>query len=942
MKQLNTNIFRFLIFGFIFLSSYSVAHATHLRAGQITASQLSPNSLTYRITLIVYRDTRGVPADPQATLVIQPGGVSLTAPLLDEVPVAPLITRVRYVFTYTFPGAGTYRLGYREQFRNGCTVNMSNALETDLFVESQLVIQPFVGVNNSPILLAPPVDQAALGQKFLHNPAAYDPDGDSLSFKLVTPKRNFDTEVSNYRPLNNYLSAISESGGTPFYGIDPVTGTVTWDAPGGLANGSCVNIAIKVEEWRKVVNAQGQVSYVFLGYVVRDMQIVVTQTTNRRPLLQVPGDACVAATQESLNEVITATDPDGHSVQITATGQVFDSSFPAPRASFDGTTFQWAPSCEHIRAQPYQIVFKAQDNPPPSLGEPLVDIKVWNIKVVGPKPVNLQANVDNANDEITLTWDPYVCAAKAQKLIVWRKDGCSSGNPMNCDTGAPDGQGYVAIAELPPTATSYTDKRVKVGRRYSYRISAVFPPPAGGESYASDEVCVALAIDVPLFTKVDITNTDANNGSIEVNFIQPFQFPNGTPPSPFGYVVYRGEGLDGNANTPVFSLYNVNPADRSIISFIDNGLNTLDKSYHYRIAFFSNATDANSAVFVDSSDVASTVRLSLTPKSNCIDLRWDYNTPWSNALQNHDIFQSLNSAGSFNLLAQFMPTVTEYGFYTDTGAGQDNTTYFYYILTRGSYYNDDITNEYPSLSVPLVNRSQINSAQPDDQVPPCPPVLSVQAIDCATFDFTAGPPFSNQLQWSFNNGNGSGSGSCGETINGCEYEASNIAVFRIYYKPNTEASYGSPIAEVSGTQFSFTHGGLNSLAGCYVITAVDQSGNESAFSNEVCVDNCIQFKLPNVFTPNGDGFNDVFTPLEPLLFVESIEFEVVNRWGKRVFYSASDPAINWNGRYNPDGNSSGGSELPSGVYYYIAKVRFLRVDPKNSEQLFQGWIHLLR
>ena len=56
---------------------------------------------------------------------------------------------------------------------------------------------------------------------------------------------------------------------------------------------------------------------------------------------------------------------------------------------------------------------------------------------------------------------------------------------------------------------------------------------------------------------------------------------------------------------------------------------------------------------------------------------------------------------------------------------------------------------------------------------------------------------------------------------------------------------------------------LLSFARCYKIAAVDVSGNVGELSEELCIDNCPYYELPNVFTPNNDDYNDVFSAFEP-------------------------------------------------------------------------------
>jgi gliding motility-associated-like protein len=73
------------------------------------------------------------------------------------------------------------------------------------------------------------------------------------------------------------------------------------------------------------------------------------------------------------------------------------------------------------------------------------------------------------------------------------------------------------------------------------------------------------------------------------------------------------------------------------------------------------------------------------------------------------------------------------------------------------------------------------------------------------------------------------------------------------------------------------------------------------------IDNII---VPNVFTPNGDGANDLFVIRANGINV--LEVSIFSRSGAMV-YSAKSPIIVW------DGRNSSGSEMSEGIYYYILK-----------------------
>ena len=86
---------------------------------------------------------------------------------------------------HTYSSPGTYTMYMEDPNRNYGVVNIPNSVNVPMYVQTILVINPFLGYNNSPTLLNPPVDVGCVDQIFIHNPGAYDVDGDSLSYRLV-------------------------------------------------------------------------------------------------------------------------------------------------------------------------------------------------------------------------------------------------------------------------------------------------------------------------------------------------------------------------------------------------------------------------------------------------------------------------------------------------------------------------------------------------------------------------------------------------------------------------------------------------------------------------------------------------------------------------------------------------------------------------------------
>ncbi len=90
------------------------------------------------------------------------------------------------------------------------------------------------------------------------------------------------------------------------------------------------------------------------------------------------------------------------------------------------------------------------------------------------------------------------------------------------------------------------------------------------------------------------------------------------------------------------------------------------------------------------------------------------------------------------------------------------------------------------------------------------------------------------------------------------------------------------------------------------------------------------FYVPNVFSPNGDGINERFSPVSPNASMFS-EMTIFNRWGKEIFRSTTLSDA-WDGSFE-------GSKVPDGTYVYIVRWKDSCTQVKNERV---GHVTLLR
>jgi hypothetical protein len=915
-----------------------LAQASHIRAGDIQAKvdtiDGNPNRIFFKFTL--YRDnglgTNTNPVDqPTVTIYFGDGNRQDGIPKASTVRVGATDI-FTYTFEHTFGAPGSYTVSFVGENRNANVRNMANSSGQTFYVSTTITINPAYGRNRSPVLRAPAIDVGAVGQVFLHNPAGYDADGDSLAYHLRTCQQvDGGTTTANLtnRPVpttcDRYVYPDDPSvtpGTTPlqvayngvpvgnptqraFISQDVNTGQITWNAP---AVSGIYNIAFTVDEFRRTPNGFRKI-----GTVIRDMQIIINQTQNLPPTLTVDPDLCViAGEQVTLNASATdGSGPNSPATNVTLTA--FSGILPPAtfRQTTTGTTvrgvFNWNTDCSNVSDQPYVVVFRAQDTAPNPNTPALVDIRPVRITVVGPPPQNLRATASGAGGLVSvLTWNSYVCQ-NASQILIYRKENPSGFNPGKCETGIPASAGYTQVGAVPATATSFADNQGLVrGKTYCYRIYATFPRPAGGASIASQEACLLFSGRSAMLTNVDVNTTNATTGQITVKWTQP-KADVGTFASPV-YRLYRSIGNGPQALAATITTI-------TDTTYVDPNLNTLANQYTYTLKFSSTT---NGTVVEETAPTATSVRTSLAPDglTRSITVNWAYNVPWDNSRQPTRIYRRDPGSSTFNQVATATPGATS-GSYQDKNLvlGQE---YCYYVQTNGQYP------AYSFLSSLLNNSQQICTTL---LAVPCTPVLSLQVTNCDSLAnlqsyLPVNQTYQNNLRWTV-----------GNTPAGCEANAVYYRVFR------SETAGGAYALIDSTTRLSYVDRNRPRATYCYKVQAVAASGQRSGLSNEACQSDCLFFILPNVFVPGGTNKdNQLFRPKtsSPIL---RTHIQIFNRWGRKVYESDREPYINWNGG-GAAGESSTSGMASGGIYYYLAEVQF--DDAAKTTRSYKGWVELIR
>ncbi|MCB0769375.1 MAG: T9SS type A sorting domain-containing protein [Flavobacteriales bacterium] len=240
----------------MFSSTILDAKASHMLGGEIRYSP-TEDPFTYEIEVFLFSNLNS-PADRPEIFIDFGDGVTDTIPrtlITDYNSEAPCATvrLSQYLVTHTYSEEGAYVVRFVDQNRSSGIINIPNSNSQSFCVEAVLMIDQALGPNTSIAFDTLQFKFQRNWNALIHEPGAFDADGDSLAFELVQPNGH------GCFPINGY----QYPEGANYTWLEPTTGTYIWDYP--TVWGEFV-IAIRGTEYRN-----GQL----IGQVTRDMTICV-------------------------------------------------------------------------------------------------------------------------------------------------------------------------------------------------------------------------------------------------------------------------------------------------------------------------------------------------------------------------------------------------------------------------------------------------------------------------------------------------------------------------------------------------------------------------------------------------------------------------------------------------------------------------------------------
>jgi len=422
-----------VLFALSFVISYIItlneAYASHAEGADLTYKCLGGNQ--YELTVSFYRDCHGINAPASATvncfsqstnqnfnITLQPvpgtgQEISLVCSnLLTECQggTYPGVQEWVYKITTTLSPATDWVFNFDLCCRNAAITTIVNPGGQNIHIESTLDNLNFP-YNSSPVFSTKPIPFVCLNQNYTFNHGATDPDGDFITYELITPMNGTNSTVTYLPPY----TATQPLTTNPAMGFDTVTGDVNM-FPTML---EVSVMAVKVKQWR---NNQ------LVGYVIRDIQLRTITCNNSYPYVDGINGTGVYMTNACAGTAITfnlyALDLDtNQTITLTWNNGIPNATFTVSGGQNPTGTFFWIPSYSDIGT--HCFIITVTDNNCPINGVQTISIclVVYGVNV---NVTTTSANCGASNGTAAAT----ILGGTSPYTYLWLPCGCQN-NPLN-------------------------------------------------------------------------------------------------------------------------------------------------------------------------------------------------------------------------------------------------------------------------------------------------------------------------------------------------------------------------------------------------------------------------------------------------------------------------------------------------------------------------------
>ncbi|HEY0977750.1 MAG TPA: gliding motility-associated C-terminal domain-containing protein [Flavobacteriales bacterium] len=844
------------------------------------------------------------------------------------------------------PSAGGYHLFSQLCCRIIGLANLSNPATDGIGYYA--FIPPTDIPNTSPEFFAIPTPFPCIGDTTTYLNTASDADGDELVFSFAHPYLSLSNLVFAGDPLPTTLewplataSYVPNFSPTEPFGptgaaiIDPATG-ISLYAPNNIG------LYIVVVEVREYRNGQ------LIGISRRDVQVQSVSCGGPVPNTAPELSAGTALTYEieagaNLCTDLVFTDAEGQALSLAAYGPILDPVLTVPTATLSApitapgsltTTFCWNTSCDQGREQPYLFSTSVTDQGCPTK---TIDVAFQVLVRVGPGMITGAAAVcanssgysytiddpgtdppvwivsggtltsGQGTDSITVDWGAL--GTGTITVTTTNSNGCTGGSVLNVQIGT------TIPVDLGPAITLCSGDSVQLGAPATGNWTWT---PVEGLSNANIADPMASPATSTLYTVNVSENGCTGSGSVQVDVVTAPVVDLGADLNLCnGDSVQLGTGGAGNWNwIPTNGL-----DDATAPAPMASPGNTTE---YIAYVTLNGCTDSDTLLVVvtgnPSADAGPDAWL-CTGSSITLDGVGGGSASWTPALGLDDP-TSLTPLATPDVTTTYVLTITD-----GLGCSATDTT----TITVG---DDPFVDAGADLSLCVGQTANLQGAVSGGAGFAWSPV---EGLDDATLLTPVASPSTTTLY------------TLTATVDTCTasdqvlvtVQTLGAEAFTFRVEPGCDSIRAFLRAEVGGADLLWDLGdGTTSTASSFQhyfqygqpivvsLTATDASGCSATSTVQLPTDtlpDLTDARAPNVFTPNGDGVNDVFSPL-PENVGRCATLIVLNRWGQKVFESFGNN-VRW------DGHDPGGQVCVPGTYYYTFTLRELQ---------WQGSVELIR